>query len=171
MPITMFLLDFFAEFDLCNPDDRLMFDFTHWEYSLKWFRSKIGQLKPLEKSGAAYFPACPYSKAELEKFKAEEKEPQEKPKMTFEQVLVVLEEAKFAADKDEKLKGKWATSFHADFVQWFKLSAPNAYEWRNNKKALYSMMKMQEFNDKAKAVAEAIFVKPVVAVWNWFTGK
>ena len=84
MPITVFLLSFFEKFGLSNPDDRDQFNFTHWEYALEWFRSNIGKMKPLEKSGAAYIPNCPYSEMELEKFAAEGKEPPERPKLTFE---------------------------------------------------------------------------------------
>ena len=142
MPITKFLLDFFEKFYLCHADDP--FDFTHWEYALEWFRSNIGQMAPLEKSGAAYFPNIPYSKKELEKFEAEGKEPPEKAKLTFEQVLAMLEEAKFSADEDEKLKEKWAMSFHADFLQWFRLSAPTAYRYRADKWLLSLTLKMQK---------------------------
>ena len=58
----------------------------------------------------------------------------------------MLEGAKFAADSEEELKEKWATSFHSDFVQWFKLSAPQAYEYRDSKKTLTFMLKFQNFS-------------------------
>ena len=140
MPITVFLLCFFDDFNLCNPDDRDDFNFDHWEYTLRGFRERLGNLKPLEKEGAAYFPPIPYSKEELDEFKAVEQEPPLKDKLTFKEVINVLEEAKFSADKDAKLKEKWTTAFHADFVKWFELSAPRAYAWRNNKWALRFML-------------------------------
>ena len=73
MPITMFLLCFYDAFGVCHHLDE--FNFEMWEYALDWLKLKIGRMKPLDKEGVAYFPPCPYSKEELDKFKAEEKEP------------------------------------------------------------------------------------------------
>ena len=73
----------------------------------------------IERSGAAYFRARPYTKTELEKFEVEGKEPPKRGNITFEEALTVLEEANFLAEKDEKLKAKWAAMFHKNFCMWF----------------------------------------------------
>lgn len=125
MPISMFLLDFFEKYDLCDPDERCDFEFKHWRYMLTWLRGHIDKIDPLTKKGIAYVQPFPYSKEQLDKFKLEEKEPPKQDKLTFDQALAVLEgvldtviEEK-KKDRSEKLKRKWTDAFHGTFRMMF----------------------------------------------------
>ena len=116
MPITMFLLDFFEKYGLTDPDKNDEFKYEHWCFFLQWLRERVDHgIHPLTKDDAEYINPFAYSKAQLEKFKLEEKKRPELAKYTFDYALSILEEVKEKVKDDQKEMEKWRNAFHSTF--------------------------------------------------------
>ena len=107
---------------------------------LKWFKKHFGHLENLEHTK---FVAAP-------KFI-------NKKEISFKQVITALVDSSMENEYDEKLKQSWAKQGFSEFLEYFKLSLPNASQWRFWRRIMKCSLLTGDF--RAKLFQNALSVK------------